>query len=431
MKKNYLLILLFFLLCIPTLKVNAKNINIVIDPGHGGDNLGGLYQDFTEKELTMETAIAMKEHLEQFENVTVYLTHENTSDADLSLLKRAEIAFSVNADFLFSLHYNKSSDNRLFGAEVWVSAFDDYYARGMQFAQIEMQQLADYGLFDRGIKTRLNSRGTDYYGIIQHAREFNIPCVIIEHCHMDQAHDIPFLTKENACKEFGRLDAEAVARYFNLKSSTHNEDYSSYQKQEIAVPSNVMKPDLTPPDAADIALMDSTNTDMVSIMISACDTESGLNYYDYSIDGGQTYSDLQPWPFDSPECSFELPVSTEYDRQLICRVYNRYDRLLESNTINIEKAEQATQITDTSKQDSDAETPSKNSDDDSQTDIQESKSIATISYQTNEQNNSYDMTDYILFGVLICAFLFFIFNILFFTYLIKGKKRKRKNKSKQ
>ena len=55
----------------------SKNVVIVIDPGHGGTgerNLGAQYNGFSEKEMTMQVATAMKEELEKYDNVTVYLT---------------------------------------------------------------------------------------------------------------------------------------------------------------------------------------------------------------------------------------------------------------------------------------------------------------------------------------------------------------------
>ena len=199
------------------------DIRIVIDPGHGGENLGGEYEDYTEKEMTIIVANAMKEELEKYEGITVYLTR--TGDQDLTLEERCEYAKSVDADFLFCLHFNISEYHTLFGAECWVSAFGENYSKGYSFANVEMDMLQELGLYSRGIKTRLNSKGTDYYGIIRHATERDIPCVLIEHCHLDQENDKPFFDHDEKLKAFGRLDAAAVAKYFHLKSEELGVDY--------------------------------------------------------------------------------------------------------------------------------------------------------------------------------------------------------------
>ena len=64
---------------------------IVIDPGHGGENLGGEYEDYTEKEMTIVVARAMKEELEQYEGVTVYLTRDGDQELSLDEIGRAHV----------------------------------------------------------------------------------------------------------------------------------------------------------------------------------------------------------------------------------------------------------------------------------------------------------------------------------------------------
>ena len=89
-----------------TIKTEAANkpVVIVIDPGHGGTgdrNLGAQYNGFSEKDLTLKVANAMKAELEKYDNVTVYLTR--TADGYISLEDRAAFAKSVNADFVYRM----------------------------------------------------------------------------------------------------------------------------------------------------------------------------------------------------------------------------------------------------------------------------------------------------------------------------------------
>ena len=60
-----------------------ENIVIMIDPGHGGANLGANPTGYVEKDMTLVTALAMKEELEKYQGVSVYLTRN--TDVDLSL----------------------------------------------------------------------------------------------------------------------------------------------------------------------------------------------------------------------------------------------------------------------------------------------------------------------------------------------------------
>lgn len=313
----------------------SSDIVVVIDAGHGGNNLGGEYEDYTEKDMTLIVAKAMKEELDKYEGITVYLTRSDDKSMDLE--ERCEYAKSVGADFIFCLHFNLSEYHTLFGAETWISAFGEEYSRGYTFASIEMEQLQELGLYSRGIKTRLNDKGEDYYGIIRHATERNIPCVLIEHCHLDQENDKPFYDHKEKLEEFGRLDAEAVAKYYGLKSDSLGKDYSSYPKPDIAIPAHVVRPDGSEPDICFIELVEQNkkNGD-VTVSVSAADYDSGMLYYTYSYDGGVTFSELQRWP-DKTKDTFEFTFKVPSDAipQILVNAYNGYDLYTTSNALNL------------------------------------------------------------------------------------------------
>lgn len=311
-------------------------IVIVLDPGHGGEGEeGAIYENFVEKDMNLILANAMKAELEKYEGVTVYMTR--TGDQNISLAQRSEFAKSVNADMMFCLHFNTSGSHTLFGTECWVSAFGDEYSKGRSFAEIEMDMLEDLGLYSRGIKTRLGDGGTDYYGIIRTASELDLTCVLIEHCHIDHQNDRSFCEGREQWEAFGRLDATAVAKYFHLKSDILGVDYSDYPITTVPVPDYVVSPDTTPPDACiiDFISQDMTNGE-VAIQLSAADYDSGMLYYAYSYDGGETFSDLQPWYDKSQDTiTFTMQVPPHILPQIMVRAYNGYDLYTESNLISL------------------------------------------------------------------------------------------------
>ena len=208
----------------PRVQSTGDDLVIVIDPGHGGENQGTIQNGFEEKQMTLVTAQAMYNELIQYDNVTVYMTRND--DRDLSLKERAEFAASVNADFLFSLHYNASENHTHFGSEIWISCMPPYHAYGYQFGYAFMKEMEDMGLFLRGIKTRINDEGADYYGIIRESVALSVPAVILEHCHVDEERDVPYCEAEEEWIAFGQRDALAVAKYFGLSSEALGVDYS-------------------------------------------------------------------------------------------------------------------------------------------------------------------------------------------------------------
>ena len=91
---------------------------IVIDPGHGGPDPGGINKSLgtMEKTYTLDTALRLRKLLEAA-GYKVVLTRE--SDVDLPKPSRAEIANVAGADFFISLHYNVvQHDTTTTGVEV-------------------------------------------------------------------------------------------------------------------------------------------------------------------------------------------------------------------------------------------------------------------------------------------------------------------------
>jgi len=319
---------------VPVKKVHAEPVKIVIDPGHGGENLGAKYNGYTEKYMTMVVANAMAEELKKYEGIEVYMTR--TEDVDLSLQQRADYAREVGADFFFCLHFNMSENHTLYGSEVWISAFGNCYARGKSFGELCLNEMDTLELYRRGVKTRLNKDGLDYYGVIQHCEEYGIPSCIIEHCHLDHKEDKGRYETTEALKKLGVLDATAVAKYYGLYSPESGADYRKFEVPKVEVPTKVVKPDDTEPvDVSLTCLRVKEETGEVNLLLTGKDEDSGLLYYDYSINGGQNYSGLQKWEAAGNELEFTVKVPVDQEILLKCRVYNGYDLDTETETLTI------------------------------------------------------------------------------------------------
>lgn len=309
-------------------------IVIMIDPGHGGANMGGQFNTLDEKNLTMVTAAAMKEELEKYEGVQVYLTRE--SDVDVPLELRAKMAENVGANYLISLHYNMSEEHNLYGAEVWIPSIGENYAKGYSLGNLFLDEFDGYGLFRRGVKTRVSSSGKDYYGVIRAASELGIPSILVEHCHLDNPVDKPIYNSPESLKAFGRSDATAVAKYFGLHTKDNRVDYSNYPKQQTFAPSVAVLQDTTPPEraVAKVAFDNRFDNGMLGITIEGSDSESGIHYYSYSYDGGYSWSQLHTMPAGTQSVTIECKPPWEVlNRQIVVRLYNGYDKMTQSEPV--------------------------------------------------------------------------------------------------
>lgn len=323
------------------LQDTGEKLVIVIDPGHGGNNLGTTENGHKEKYMTMVTAQAMYDELILYENVEVYLTRNG--DKSLTLEERAKFAASVDADFLFSIHYNASETHENFGSEAWVSLVSPYNAYGYQFGVEFLKNMREMGLLVRGVKTRVGDRG-DYYGVIRESVALGIPAIILEHCHVDEERDEGYCSDDEKLAAFGKADATAVAKYFGLKSSALNVDYSGYELADVEedVIAPFSRQDQTAPDVCQIEFVRADyEAGMLTLSVFAVDYDSTLLYYSYSLDGGETFSPREAWPeSDALTGSYpdtiilDIDIPSGITPKVVVRAYNMYDFYSNSNSYN-------------------------------------------------------------------------------------------------
>lgn len=120
---------------------------IVIDPGHGGRDVGAIgASDSYESNHTLRTAHILKAELEKF-GAKVCLTREN--DRYISLTTRSSYANLKNADAFLSLHYNSIPEHPQ------VNGIDTYYysARDKGLAEHVHAAILEFtNMEDRGVK---------------------------------------------------------------------------------------------------------------------------------------------------------------------------------------------------------------------------------------------------------------------------------------
>lgn len=111
----------FFILMI-LFSFNAFAKVVLIDPGHGGEEIGAIgYLDKSkarkifEKDLSLRLAKKIKAEIGK--STTAYLTR--SLDRIVSLQERADLADMVKADLFLSIHFNSSTNNQSHGFELY------------------------------------------------------------------------------------------------------------------------------------------------------------------------------------------------------------------------------------------------------------------------------------------------------------------------
>ena len=202
---------------------------VVLDPGHGGNWFGAMYDGKNEKDLTLSVSNYIRDYLyENYTGIEVYLTRETDialdGDLKIELEKRAIVAEEKKADFFVSIHFNASEEHLLHGATVYASMRDDVTERSKGIAASILKELVALGLKDNDVKTRISQdyfaedgSRLDYYAVIRHSALRHIPGVIVEHCFMDNEIDKEFMNTDEKLHALAEADAKGIANYLELK----------------------------------------------------------------------------------------------------------------------------------------------------------------------------------------------------------------------
>lgn len=146
---------------------------VCIDPGHGGKDKGSTgVSGYIEANGVLDISIKLKDKLLTL-GFDVVMTREK--DETVSLVRRANIINTCGADIAVSIHTNASKNSSAHGIETYYSAFSKLSDMLAKFIQDEV--IKETGLYNRGIKKKLNKDGKDFYFIIRNSQ---IPIVLIE-----------------------------------------------------------------------------------------------------------------------------------------------------------------------------------------------------------------------------------------------------------
>lgn len=150
MKRIVLAGLVLAALCAP-----AAAQKIVIDPGHGGMDPGGVGNGLQEKNIVLDVSLRFRDLLDADTADTagggawtVHMTRDD--DTFVGLQARADYANSLGADRFLSIHSNAFSDPSANGTETfsYTNAGDGAALRNL----VQEEMIAAWGLRDRGNK---------------------------------------------------------------------------------------------------------------------------------------------------------------------------------------------------------------------------------------------------------------------------------------
>lgn len=145
-------------------------VQVVIDPGHGGSDVGAQYNGRYEKDDNLEIALLVHENLKKM-GIESCLTRD--SDKFIELEDRCAVANRRNAQLFVSLHRNSAEGAN--GVEIWINSDESDADRAL--AENILEALDGVGISEnRGVKSGY-ARGEGNYYVNSHT---DMPSCLVE-----------------------------------------------------------------------------------------------------------------------------------------------------------------------------------------------------------------------------------------------------------
>lgn len=179
----------------------SKDLNILIDPGHGGNDPGTISPDgLYEKDINLSIAKKLYEDLKR-QGYRVDMTRNE--DLSLPVMERASMANYQNVDLFLSIHCNSSEE-----------ATGKEGLQVLYFPSNNSRELAN--LMSENI---LSTVGMDDMGIIERKdlivlNQTNMPAVIIEAGFLNNEEESKKLSKGYYQRKISRGVSRGVKEYY-------------------------------------------------------------------------------------------------------------------------------------------------------------------------------------------------------------------------
>jgi N-acetylmuramoyl-L-alanine amidase len=123
LKKGMYILLLLTIGFAPMTEAGAQQnrVTVLIDPAHGGEEAGVVFDKLREKDLTLNLAMLIRQEAQKTGNIQVQLSR--TSDKMATLQERIKIINDLKPDCILSLHVNAGFGKMATGYEVYFPGF--------------------------------------------------------------------------------------------------------------------------------------------------------------------------------------------------------------------------------------------------------------------------------------------------------------------
>ncbi len=193
-KRISLFLIMFCLFALASVSAKDK-FTVVIDPGHGGKDVGAVGAISNEKSINLNIALALGNLIEQnLSDVRVIYTRK--TDVFISLKGRAEIANRAKADLFISVHTNSVPPTKTPPQGFQV------YTLGMHRAKDNL----DVAMRENSVISLEKGYEKTYQGFDPNSSESYIMFEILQSANMEKSVELARLIQRSVCSKASRND---------------------------------------------------------------------------------------------------------------------------------------------------------------------------------------------------------------------------------
>jgi len=196
MTPRYFIATFALLLTLCTSAFAGKFSYVIIDAGHGDQDVGGNYGKVYEKHLALDTALRVEYYLKK-KGYKTRMTR--ISDKFITLENRARLGNRYSNSIFVSIHYNYVWKTHVSGIETFY-----YTSRSKPLAKLIQYELCR--------KTRAVNRGGKYgkYYVLRHAKN---PAVLVECGFVSHSRERSKIKKGSYRQDMAESIAKGIIKY--------------------------------------------------------------------------------------------------------------------------------------------------------------------------------------------------------------------------
>lgn len=229
----------------------GREVVVVIDAGHGGEDPGAIHKGHREKAITLDIAKRMKKQIDAMPGFRAVLTRKG--DYFVSLARRRKLADEAQGDILVSIHCNSAPNRHAGGIEVYYLSTQGASSRRVQaLADLEnrsdlvggihpkagdaeirfvlneqmkttirrsrrvAEELRDAAARDKNLRANRKVKRAGFAV----CKMVSMPSVLVEVGFFTNRRDFPLLTTPEGRQGYARWLARGVADYFRAHPAT-------------------------------------------------------------------------------------------------------------------------------------------------------------------------------------------------------------------